>query len=275
MQASGTDSTPGTLAWTATGLPTGLSIGTSSGLLAGTPSVAGFYPVTIAATDGAGFSGTASFTWTITNIVTVTSPGAQHNLSGTAITSVTVTATDSSAAATIATWTATGLPTGLSMSTSGTITGTPSAGGAYAVTITATDSAGFSGTASFTWAITNTVTVSTPAAQASVGNNPITALANHATDTQAGASLTWSATGLPDGLSIASVSGTISGTPSAAGAYTVTITATDSAGFSGSASFTWAITSPVSLTSPGAQSDVTGTAIPRAAGAGHRPRPRP
>ncbi|WP_436494387.1 proprotein convertase P-domain-containing protein [Actinokineospora sp. HUAS TT18] len=54
---------------------------------------------------------------------------------------------------------------------------------------------------------------------------------------------TWSATGLPAGLSISASSGTISGTPTATGTSNVTVTATDSSSpaKSGSASFTWTV----------------------------------
>ena len=52
---------------------------------------------------------------------------------------------------------------------------------------------------------------------------------------------TWSATGLPPGLSIGSSTGLISGTPSTAGTYTVNATATATAGGSGSTSFTWVV----------------------------------
>jgi hypothetical protein len=48
---------------------------------------------------------------------------------------------------------------------------------------------------------------------------------------------TWSASGLPPGLTIGSGTGTVSGTPIAAGTFTVTVTATSTAG-SGSTSFT-------------------------------------
>ncbi|WP_245778071.1 S8 family peptidase [Lentzea xinjiangensis] len=51
---------------------------------------------------------------------------------------------------------------------------------------------------------------------------------------------TWSVTGLPAGLS-ASASGTISGTPTTAGTHTVVATATDAAGKTGSATFTWTV----------------------------------
>src|SRR6185437_3409890 len=52
---------------------------------------------------------------------------------------------------------------------------------------------------------------------------------------------TWSATGLPAGLSINSSSGVISGTPTTANTYNVTVTATDTASHSGNTSFTWTI----------------------------------
>jgi subtilisin family serine protease len=52
---------------------------------------------------------------------------------------------------------------------------------------------------------------------------------------------TWSATGLPPGLSIGTSTGTVSGTPTTAGTFTVTATATDTAAVSGSTTFTFTI----------------------------------
>lgn len=52
---------------------------------------------------------------------------------------------------------------------------------------------------------------------------------------------TWTASGLPAGLSISS-SGLISGTPTTAGTYSVTATAKDSSGATGSTTFSWTIT---------------------------------
>jgi hypothetical protein len=86
----------------------------------------------------------------------------------------------------------------------------------------------------------NTVTVTSPGSQSGTVGTAISALQIHATDSASGQTLSYSAAGLPPGLSISS-SGLISGTPSASGTFTVTVTATDSTGASGAASFTWTI----------------------------------
>jgi hypothetical protein len=66
LQISAADSTAGqTLAYTATGLPAGLTINSSSGLISGTPTATATAAVTVTAFDSAGEYGSASFTWTI------------------------------------------------------------------------------------------------------------------------------------------------------------------------------------------------------------------
>jgi hypothetical protein len=89
---------------------------------------------------------------------------------------------------------------------------------------------------------TNTVTVTSPGNQTgTVGT--AASLQVHATDSGSGQTLTYSATGLPAGLSISSSTGLISGTPTAAGTSSVTVTARDGTGASGSSTFTWTISS--------------------------------
>jgi hypothetical protein len=62
LQIKATDSTSGqTLTYSAAGLPAGLSIGTSSGLISGGTRTAGDYTVTVTATDTTGASDSASF----------------------------------------------------------------------------------------------------------------------------------------------------------------------------------------------------------------------
>ncbi|TQL90228.1 beta-glucanase (GH16 family) [Actinoallomurus bryophytorum] len=88
----------------------------------------------------------------------------------------------------------------------------------------------------------NTVTVTSPGGQSSTAGAAVS-LQVHATDSASGQTLTYSASGLPAGLSINSSTGLISGTPTTAGTSNVTVTAKDATGASGSASFGWTVTS--------------------------------
>src|SRR3954453_3616677 len=62
LQATATGGT-GTYSWSASGLPAGLSMNASTGLIAGTPTTAGTYTSVLTATSGTSASGTV--TWTI------------------------------------------------------------------------------------------------------------------------------------------------------------------------------------------------------------------
>jgi beta-glucosidase len=64
--------------------------------------------------------------------------------------------------------------------------------------------------------------------------------AMQAEDSNSSQTPTFTATGLPPGITIAS-NGTISGSSSTLGTYTVTVTATDTEGASGTATFVWSV----------------------------------
>jgi hypothetical protein len=96
----------------------------------------------------------------------------------------------------------------------------------------------------------NTVTVTTPGAQSTaVGTS--TSLQIHASDSASGQTLSYSAGGLPAGLAISSTTGLISGTPTSAGSSTVTVSAADTTGATGSVSFMWTVTSGSACTGGG------------------------
>lgn len=86
----------------------------------------------------------------------------------------------------------------------------------------------------------NTVTVTNPGNQTSTTGASVS-LQTHATDSTSGQTLTYSATGLPPGLSINGSTGLITGTATTPGTYTTTVTAKDTTGASGSAAFTWTV----------------------------------
>jgi hypothetical protein len=180
------------------------------------------------------------------NTITVTNPGSKTNNTGTAITPLQIVATDTDTGQ-VLTYSATGLPSGLSINSStGVISGTPAhaTGSPFTVHVTVTDTTGASGSATFTWTIHNVVTVTNPGSQSTVVSTPVT-LSMSATDSDTSiTTFTWSATGLPTGLSINSSTGVISGTPSTTtgSPFSVHVTATDSTSASNTVIFTWTIT---------------------------------
>jgi len=116
----------------------------------------------------------------------------------------------------------------------------------------------------------NTVTVTNPGAQTGTVGTP-KSLQISASDSASGQTLTYSATGLPAGMSINSATGLISGTPTTAATYSTTVTAKDTTNASGSATFSWTISgsggtcSGQKLGNPGFE---TGTATPWTTSAG-------
>ncbi|MFF1717408.1 putative Ig domain-containing protein [Streptomyces sp. NPDC058268] len=129
--------------WSATGLPTGLSIAASTGTITGSPTAAGTHQVTLTATDAAGKKGTTSFTWTVTAPDTgapkLADPGSQNGYVGKPL-SVPLKATGGTAPYTFS---ATNLPAGLTVNpATGVIAGTPTIWGFSNATLTVTDATG-------------------------------------------------------------------------------------------------------------------------------------
>ena len=213
--------------WSATGLPAGLSIAQGTGIISGTPTANGAFPVVLTVTDSATSPATATKTITLTIApALVISTSALANGTQGVTYSATVAATGGTGAYS---WSATGLPAGLSIAAgTGIISGTPTANGAFSVVVTAADSAtppvSTSKTLSLTIAPTLVITTGTLA-------NGTQGVAYSATIAATGGTgaYNWSATGLPTGLSIAAGTGVISGTTSVLGTASVVVTVTDSA----------------------------------------------
>ncbi len=237
----------------ASGLPAGLAVNTASGLISGTPTGAAISTVTLSATNSGG-TGSASLILTVTAplaIPVITSNGTASATVGTPF-SYQISATNSPTS-----FGATGLPSGLTVNTtSGLISGTPTAAGTSSVTLSATNSGG-AGSASLNLTVAAGPPVIT--SSDSVGGTLGVAFAYQITATNSPTS--FGASGLPAGLAVNTTSGLISGTPTAAGTSTVTLSATNGGGTGTSPlTLTVAVASPV-ITSSGTASGTVGTAF--------------
>jgi hypothetical protein len=130
-------------------------------------------------------------------------------------------------------WTATsGLPKGMTLSSSGLLSGTPSVVGSFSLVVSVTDSTLIPLVASATFAVTVTapvVTVTTSAGGLVPGVKDVAYPSATLTATGGKAPYKWSCTSLPPGLML-SAGGVLTGTPTTAGPYTPAFVATDSSG---------------------------------------------
>ncbi len=263
LQATATDSdTTATVTYSAAPLPAGVTIDAATGAITGTVSAAFNNTTTITATDGTN-SATATFNWAAANAITVTSPGAQADPPGAAITPLQLTGTDTGTGQTL-TFASTTLPPGLAISAAGLITGTPTTSGTFQVTVTDTDGTGSpAGTATFTWTISaTTITVTVPAATETTPTTAAVSVQATATDS-AGLPVTFSAANLPPGLAINPGTGLITGTPTTPGSYAVVVSGTDTSGSPpGTAGIAWTVPeNTIKVTQPANQSTPPNTAV--------------
>ncbi len=213
-------------------LPPGLSVSGSS--ITGMPTAAGTFTFQVTATDastgtGPFSSAPASYTITVDPLVVVVTPTSAPAATTALAYSLNVTSSGGYGAVSYAA--SGGLPPGLALSPAGVLSGSPTAGGSYSFTITATDSLGFSGSQAYTLVVSDPViAVTSPAAGALPGGvggaiyAPVafTGSGGQGTHTFALASGT-----LPAGLTL-STGGVLSGAPTVAGTFTFTVAARDS-----------------------------------------------
>ena len=209
-------------------LPAGLSpINSSTGVISGTPTTAATTSFTVVLTDANGAQAPRLFTMTVYAKPVITTASLPAWDAGTPYpnpTQMTI-----SGGSPPLTWSATGMPTGLTLSSSGAVLGTPTTAGTYSsIVATATDQSGVSATANFSVVIAAALAISTPASlpngELPLAYGPITATSAGGTGAK-----TWTATNMPPGVVISSA-GVISGTPTTVGDYTPTITVQDAIG---------------------------------------------
>jgi hypothetical protein len=221
-----TDPDGNTLTFSATGLPDGLSLNATTGVIDGIPTNAAVGTRTVVVTASDGNGGSVSDTFTITIINANDAPAVSTPIPDTSTaedapfsldTRPNFSDIDPNA---VLTFSATGLPDGLAINpTTGVISGTPtnSAVGARTVTVTADDGQGGNVSDTFILTVTNindAPIVATPIADRTISEDVAfnSNIRSNFADVDAGHTLTFSATGLPTGLSI-SPTGVISGAP--------------------------------------------------------------
>ncbi len=247
-QTIGASGGTGPLVFVATStLPSGLTL-SSSGVLSGTPTTAGSYSVSVTAFDTVGAAGSHTFTVVISPAPTITTPSLATWTADLSGYSQTVNATGGSDTLTLH---QTGsLPAGLTFSSTGVLSGTPTTSGTFNLMIAATDGLGATTSRSYTLTISPAIVITTaslPNWTTAHAGYLQTILASGGTGT-----LTFSETGtLPAGLTLGS-SGVLSGTPAGTGTYAFTVVATDSLGAKGSKGYSVSINpalaiSPTSL----------------------------
>ena len=207
-----------------TGLPNGLSIGTTSGSITGTPLAAGTSTVNLKVTDSSNpvKTATASLSLIVAGL-TITTSSLPNGTTGAAYSTQ---LTASNGAGTL-TWTAGTLPGGLTLSSAGVLSGTPTVPGGFTIGFTVKDSSNPQQTATKNLLVTiqaGTLTIVTSALQPGVSGSPYSF---QLTGSGGAQPYIWGATPLPTGLILNASTGVISGTPTGT-STSVTITLTDS-----------------------------------------------
>ncbi|HVE65231.1 MAG TPA: choice-of-anchor L domain-containing protein, partial [Thermoanaerobaculia bacterium] len=214
-------------------LPPGLSL--DGGSLSGTPTTAGTYTFRITVRDASNCTASRTYELTIGCPPVALSPATLASASqGVAYTQ---TFTVLGGVPRPYTFTVTsGLPAGLTLSPTGTLSGVPAQSGTFSFTVTATDANGCATSQAYTLAVCAVLTVTPASLAGGTVGVPYSQTVGGSGGTAPFAFAVTAGT-LPPGLTL-SGAGALTGTPSAAGSYTFTVTATDAGGCTGVATYT-------------------------------------
>lgn len=211
-------------AWSASGsLPPGLALDASTGTLAGTPTQTGTFGFTVSVSDTT--QATASRTFAIRvvaplRILTSSLPQAIEERDYSAAIQAEGGAPPYSFSVASGS-----LPPGLTLSSDGTLSGSPSQPGEFTFTARASDSLGFRAERPFTITVLELPRILT----ASLPDGRVGQAYNASLSASGKAPFTWSLSGgsLPQGLSLNAQTGAISGTPLQHGSFPLEVTVTD------------------------------------------------
>jgi len=228
-------------------LPTGLTL-SSAGVLSGTPSQSGTFSFAVSAADSEATPLVAvqSLSLLINAPLSITTTSLPNGTTGTAYsTTLAATGGQSPYKWSLASGT---LPTGLTLSSSGALAGTPTQSGTFPFTVSAADSEGTPLVASQALSLVVQAAVSITTTSLPNGTSG-TAYSTSLTASGGTPPYTWSISSgaLPAGISLASNTGVISGTPSVSGTFNVTLGVQDAQGNSAMRSYSITIAVLVAL----------------------------
>jgi len=214
------------LAWEATGLPAGLSINPTTGAISGTPTENGVFAVTVTVTDALDRIDDAVLSLTVNgDAPSISTASLPPGIVGTPY-SVTLAGSGS---ATPLVWSApSGLPGGLTLSTAGVLSGTPTSETSTSVLIRLTDNIGLTDEVALDLDIFAALAITTPATLPPAGVGSPYAQTLAATGGVAPRTWTLDATSAPFAVSIAA-DGSLSFTATSAGTFTIDARVVDDA----------------------------------------------
>ena len=238
------------LSYNAANLPTGLSFITTTRTITGTPTTEQALTVTYTVRDSDGDEDDSTFLFTIAADLMPTLP-AISGYTAKVDSPFSQLLPEATGGDTPLSYTATNLPTGLTfITTTRTITGTPTTEQALTVTYTVRDSDGDSDSVEFTITVKPDLTPSAPNVPGYTAKQNSPYSQQLPVGTGGDGTLSYGATGLPDGLLFTESTRTIAGTPTGTGPSTVRYTVTDSDGDSDHVDFTITVAPDLTPSAP-------------------------
>ena len=255
LAASG-GTAPYTFSVSAGALPAGITL-SSGGVLSGTPTTSGTFNFTASVTDAGSATASRSYSLTIAAPTIVVGPSSLPNATFGAAYSQTLTATGGASPSTFAV-TAGSLPGGLSLSSAGVLSGTPTAAGTFNFVATASDANGHTGSRAYTMTVSPTVPGAPVIGTGTAGDTQASVSFTAPPSTGGSAITSYTVTSNPGGITATGAASPIILTGLTNGtAYTFTVTATNIAGTGSSSaasnSVTPATSQTITFANPGSQ----------------------
>ena len=214
-------------------LPPGVILNPGTGLLSGTPGQPGNYSFKAQVTDAMSAAVNTPVALSVLGFTTAGLPDGRISTAYSA---------SFAAAGGLApySFSATGVPAGLTLATNGTLNGTPTTPGSYSLRITVTDSNSFSTSANFGLSVTGTGSSPLSVPVYSPGSGTVLVSYSDGVTAVGGTPpYSWAITGgaAPHGVNL-SAAGALTGNPTVAGSFSFTAQVSDSAKATASGSFT-------------------------------------